>query len=98
LKIKETDRVQAMINEFKKLGYVLKENEIGMLEWDGERCEPVANPSIDTYDDHRMAMSFTPGAIALGSININDPHVVSKSYPQFWNDLQHAGFKIEEKK
>lgn len=98
LKIKETDRVQAMINEFKKLGYVLKENEIGMLEWDGERCEPVVNPSIDTYDDHRMAMSFTPGAIALGSININDPHVVSKSYPQFWNDLKHAGFKIEERR
>lgn len=98
LKIKETDRVQAMINEFKKLGYVLKENEIGMLEWDGERCEPVVNPSIDTYDDHRMAMSFTPGAITLGSININDPHVVSKSYPQFWNDLKHAGFKIEERR
>ena len=98
LKIKETDRVQAMINEFKKLGYILKENEIGMLEWDGERCEPVVNPSIDTYDDHRMAMSFTPGAIALGSININDPHVVSKSYPQFWNDLKHAGFKIEERR
>lgn len=98
LKIKETDRVQAMINEFKKLGYVLKENEKGMLEWDGERCEPVVNPSIDTYDDHRMAMSFTPGAIALGSININDPHVVSKSYPQFWNDLKHAGFKIEERR
>lgn len=98
LKIKETDRVQAMINEFNKLGYVLKENEIGMLEWDGERCEPVVNPSIDTYDDHRMAMSFTPGAIALGSININDPHVVSKSYPQFWNDLKHAGFKIEERR
>lgn len=98
LKIKETDRVQAMINEFKKLGYVLKENEIGMLEWDGERCEPVVNPSIDTYDDHRMAMSFTPGAIALGSININDPHVVSKSYPKFWNDLKHAGFKIEERR
>jgi 3-phosphoshikimate 1-carboxyvinyltransferase len=98
LKIKETDRVQAMINEFKKLGYVLIENEIGMLEWDGERCEPVINPSIDTYDDHRMAMSFTPGAIALGSININDPHVVSKSYPQFWNDLKHAGFKIEERR
>ena len=98
LKIKETDRVQALINEFKKLGYVLNENEIGMLEWDGERCEPASDTSIDTYDDHRMAMSFTPGAIALGSININDPHVVSKSYPQFWNDLKHAGFKIEERK
>jgi len=97
LKIKETDRVQALIDELKKLGYVLKENEIGMLEWDGERCEPVVNPSIDTYDDHRMAMSFAPGAIALGTISINDPKVVTKSYPLFWSDLKQAGFKIEER-
>lgn len=98
LKIKETDRVQAMITEFKKLGYVLRETEIGMLEWDGERCTPVVEPSIDTYEDHRMAMSFTPGAIVLGSININDPHVVSKSYPLFWSDLKQAGFNIKERK
>lgn len=96
LKIKETDRVQALITELGKLGYVLIENEIGMLEWDGERCAPAEDPSIDTYEDHRMAMSFSPGAIALHSININDPHVVSKSYPHFWNDLKQAGFKIEE--
>ena len=98
LKIKETDRVQAMINEFKKLGYVLRETEIGMLEWDGERCDPVSEPSIDTYEDHRMAMSFAPGAIVLKSIKINEPQVVSKSYPLFWNDLKQAGFKIEETK
>ena len=98
LKIKETDRVQAIITEFKKLGYVLRETEIGMLEWDGERCTPVVEPSIDTYEDHRMAMSFTPGAIVLGSININDPHVVSKSYPLFWSDLKQAGFNIKERK
>lgn len=97
LKIKETDRVQAMIDEFKKLGYVLRETEIGMLEWDGERCDPATDTSIDTYDDHRMAMSFTPGAIVLGSLEINDPQVVYKSYPLFWNDLKQAGFKIEER-
>ncbi len=98
LKIKETDRVQALITELGKLGYVLKENEIGMLEWDGERCTPRREPAIDTYDDHRMAMSFTPGAIAFKSININDPHVVSKSYPGFWKDITDAGFIIEERR
>lgn len=97
LKIKETDRVAALINELKKLGYLLKENEIGMLEWDGERCSPENEPAIDTYDDHRMAMSLAPGAIKSGSLIINDPKVVSKSYPDFWNDLRQAGFTIEER-
>ncbi len=97
LKIKETDRVQALINELGKLGFVLKENEIGMLEWDGERCAAEEAPAIDTYDDHRMAMSLAPAAIILGSIRVNDPHVVNKSYPNFWNDLEHVGFKIKGK-
>jgi|AGTN01.1.fsa_nt_gi 5-enolpyruvylshikimate-3-phosphate synthase len=97
LKIKETDRVQALINELKKLGFVLRENGIGMLEWDGERCFPEEEPAIDTYDDHRMAMSFAPGAIAFGSLIVNDPKVVFKSYPNFWNDLKQAGCTIEER-
>ena len=96
LKIKETDRVQALINELKKVGFVLRENGIGMLEWDGERCFPEKDPAIDTCDDHRMAMSFAPGAIVLRSLIINDPHVVTKSYPHFWDDLKKAGFMIEK--
>jgi len=75
---------------------VLRENGIGMLEWDGERCFPEQEPAIDTYDDHRMAMSFAPGAIVYRSVRINDPLVVSKSYPHFWNDLRQAGFSVEE--
>jgi 3-phosphoshikimate 1-carboxyvinyltransferase len=97
LKIKETDRVQALINELKKLGFILKETEIGMLEWDGERCTPVKEPAIDTYDDHRMAMSFAPGAMVFRTLNINNPEVVTKSYPNFWDDLKRAGFNIEER-
>jgi len=96
LKIKETDRVQAMITEMRKFGYVLKENGIGMLEWDGERCVPEAKPIVATYDDHRMAMSLAPGAIVLGDIMVDDPRVVAKSYPNFWEDLEFAGFKIDE--
>lgn len=97
LKIKETDRVAALIGEMKKLGFVLRETDIGMLEWSGECCFPEKEPVIDTYNDHRMAMSFAPGAIPFGSLTINHPEVVSKSYPGFWKDLRQAGFQIEEK-
>ncbi|MBK5194569.1 MAG: 3-phosphoshikimate 1-carboxyvinyltransferase [Proteiniphilum sp.] len=97
LKIKETDRIAALINELKKLGFLLREDGKGILEWDGERCFPDKEPAIDTYDDHRMAMSLAPGAIVYKSLIINDPAVVSKSYPNFWSDLKQAGFSIEEK-
>jgi 3-phosphoshikimate 1-carboxyvinyltransferase len=97
LKIKETDRIVALINELKKLGFLLREDGKGILEWDGERCFPDKEPAIDTYDDHRMAMSLAPGAIVFKSLIINDPAVVSKSYPNFWSDLKQAGFSIEEK-
>jgi len=97
LKIKETDRVAALITELKKLGFLLREDGKGMLEWDGERCFADNVPAIDTYDDHRMAMALAPGAIIYKSLIVNDPAVVSKSYPNFWHDLKQAGFSIEEK-
>lgn len=96
LKIKETDRVDALIRELRKLGFILKENEIGMLEWDGERCFPEIAPTIDTYDDHRMAMSFAPASIVWKDLKINNPEVVAKSYPNFWRDIEKAGFKITQ--
>jgi 3-phosphoshikimate 1-carboxyvinyltransferase len=67
-----------------------------MLEWDGERCFVEENAVMDTYDDHRMAMSLSSAAILFKSLTMNDPHVVSKSYPNFWDDLRKAGFRIEE--
>lgn len=96
LKIKETDRIEALKTEIRKLGYVLRDVNDCELEWDGERCEAEDNPSIDTYEDHRMAMSFAPLAITLGCIRINNPEVVSKSYPNYWDDLRKAGFEITE--
>lgn len=97
LRIKETDRVRALKTELMKLGYVLKETGNEMLEWSGERCPLPENRVIETYDDHRMALSFTPAALKTGSIEINNPKVVIKSYPDFWDDIQNAGFIIEEK-
>lgn len=96
LKIKETDRIEAMKREMEKLGYILHEEEGTALSWTGERCEPMTQPTIDTYEDHRMAMSFAPLAIKLGEIRINNPEVVSKSYPHYWADLRKAGFKIKQ--
>ncbi|HXC06541.1 MAG TPA: hypothetical protein VNZ86_17415, partial [Bacteroidia bacterium] len=51
---------------------------------------------VKTYEDHRMAMSFTPLALLNNSVIIEEPEVVRKSYPGFWNDLKTLGFVIEE--
>ena len=95
LKIKETDRINALRTEMRKLGYVVGEENDSVLYWNGERCEADTEPVIDTYDDHRMAMAFAPCALKLGEIRINDPHVVSKSYPGYWDDLRSVGFVCE---
>lgn len=97
LKIKETDRIEAMKKEMAKLGYVLYVTNGTELSWKGDRCEPMEQPAIDTYEDHRVAMSFAPLAIKLGKICINNPEVVSKSYPHYWDDLRKAGFHIEQR-
>jgi len=95
LKIKETDRIEALKAEMKKLGYIVYDSENSILEWDGERCQPDDKPIIKTYEDHRMAMAFAPVAMKLDSINIDTPMVVTKSYPRFWDDLKSAGYKVE---
>lgn len=95
LKIKETDRIEALKKELLKVGYVIKDEHDDTLIWDGEVCKPTWAP-IDTYEDHRMAMAFAPIALKYGKIEINHPEVVSKSYPHYWDDLRKAGFIIEE--
>lgn len=88
LKIKETDRIQALINECKTLGFVIKEVESGVLCWNGEKCLPNKELVINTYEDHRMAMAFAPAVLVFKDITINEPDVVSKSYPSFWKEFQ----------
>lgn len=94
LKIKETDRIEALKAEMAKLGYVITDKNGSELSWDGNRMQSTGE-AIDTYDDHRMALAFAPMALRQ-PIVINNPHVVTKSYPQFWEDLRDAGFTIEE--
>ena len=94
LKIKETDRIAALRNELKKLGYLIEEENDSVLMWNGERCEPEETPVIATYEDHRMAMAFAPAIICHPTMQIADPQVVTKSYPGYWEDLKQAGFQI----
>lgn len=94
LKIKETDRIEALKSQLAKLGYVINAGDDYSISWDGERCAKEVNPSISTFDDHRMAMAFAPAAILFPGIIIKDIDVVSKSYPGYWSHLQSVGFKL----
>jgi 3-phosphoshikimate 1-carboxyvinyltransferase len=95
LKIKETDRLLALKKEIEKFdvdkidvtdqSIILKNNSAIK-----------SGVSIDTYNDHRMAMSFAPLSL-INPIIINNPQVVSKSYSNFWNDLESLGFNISQK-
>ena len=91
LKIKETDRLLALKNEIKKLGTNI---EISNNSLEINSPKPLLkNVEIKTYNDHRMAMSFAPLMLRT-DIYINDANVVSKSYPNFWNDLEKLGLNL----
>ena len=96
LKIKETDRIAALKKEMSKLGYLLEDIDGRELKWDGTTTQVIGTQTaIDTYDDHRMALAFAPLAMK-NAICINNPQVVSKSYPRFWDDLRAANFTIQQ--
>lgn len=95
LRIKETDRISALEAELRKLGYVISDTNDSIMSWDGEMIEPEENPVINTYKDHRMAMALAPLAIKCKALRIDEPGVVSKSYPTFWADLKSFGFNIK---
>ncbi len=96
LRIKETDRIKALQNELLKLGYVVEAEGDQALVWNGEKTDVMARPEIDTYDDHRMAMAFAPVCLKKGEIVINDPLVVTKSYPNYYDSLKNSGFDVIE--
>ncbi len=92
LKIKETDRVAALYNELKKVGVDFIEQENGACIVNKKAIKPALIPSFATYEDHRMAMAFAPLAMLLDVVQIEEPKVVGKSYPHFWEDLEKIGF------
>jgi 3-phosphoshikimate 1-carboxyvinyltransferase len=93
LKIKETDRLQALKIELTKLGATISVTNDSLTLEQSENINP--NVSISTYQDHRMAMSFAPLALKV-PIVIENAEVVSKSYPAFWEDCKQFGFILEE--
>ncbi|WP_350356598.1 3-phosphoshikimate 1-carboxyvinyltransferase [Hymenobacter canadensis] len=92
LRIKETDRIFALQTEMANFGAYLTEETEGhfRVSTDGFR---VSGQTVATYHDHRMAMAFAPLAL-LGPLTIEAPQVVRKSYPQFWSELEKAGFNV----
>ena len=97
LKIKETDRISALQAELAKFGAKLTEPASGELAWNGQIFPELKEPSpvIKTYHDHRMALAFAPAAVVMDEIRIDDPMVVTKSYPGFYDDLKKAGFMFQ---
>jgi len=93
LKIKETDRLEALKAELTKLGAHVTVTNDSLTLSQSENINP--NISIKTYQDHRMAMAFAPLALKV-PIVIEEAEVVSKSYPTFWTDLKSAGFSVAE--
>lgn len=93
LKIKETDRLEALHTELTKLGADISVTDKALILLPSTTIKK--DVAIDTYNDHRMAMAFAPLALKASMI-INDAEVVSKSYPDFWEDLKNLRFYVKE--
>ena len=93
LKIKETDRLEALKTELSKLGATISVTNDSLTLVSGS--PPLEGLGVATYQDHRMAMAFAPLALKIPII-IEEAEVVSKSYPTFWDDLKKIGFSIKE--
>lgn len=93
LRMKETDRVKALVNELSRLGAKIS------ADTDNIHLSPSQLNNahkVQVYADHRMAMSFAPLAMLLGELEMESPSVVAKSYPHFWDDLKSVGFELHE--
>ncbi|MSP85562.1 MAG: 3-phosphoshikimate 1-carboxyvinyltransferase [Flavobacteriaceae bacterium] len=93
LKIKESDRLEALQTELSKLGASISVTDDSLTLMSSTNI--ISNQTIATYNDHRMAMALAPLALKT-NINIENAEVVSKSYPDFWNDLKQLGFEIPD--
>jgi 3-phosphoshikimate 1-carboxyvinyltransferase len=92
LRIKETDRIAALQQELRKIGGDLE--DLGQEVFRVKPATRIAGlPKFDTYEDHRMAMAFAPLGL-LTAVEIEEPHVVRKSYPRYWENLEAMGFTL----
>ena len=95
LKIKETDRIFALQTELAKINVKLIETQADVYQLDCLDLSLPSEISISTYEDHRMAMAFAPIAMLIDEVIIQEPKVVEKSYPHFWDDFKKLGFFIQ---
>ena len=96
LRLKESDRLESLKMESRKLGFDVRIGE-DFVEWNGETVAMEENPVIDPHDDHRVAMSFAMAAFKFGRIDIRHPEVVEKSFIDFWNQLPNVGLVCQQK-
>lgn len=95
LSIKETDRIKALVVEFQKLGINIQTESNHTLLWNGgEEIMVPKNHFVETYEDHRMALAFAPLSLVTKELVIKDPNVVTKSYPDYWSNLEEVGFGV----
>lgn len=93
LRVKESDRIEALRSNLLRLGVVLGTGP-DAIGWEGERVPVTEMPEIDPAGDHRIAMAFAAVAVYIPGIVIRDAEVVDKSYPGFFEDLADAGFTV----
>lgn len=98
LGIKESDRLQALVEEMDRIGCTLEKIRDFGLEWDGKRHPIVSMPVFDPRGDHRLAMACAPAATYIPGILLRDAECVDKSYPGYWDALRSLGFSVEEYK
>lgn len=97
LHIKECDRIEALRTELAKIGCILETENYGtVLVWEGRRVPVNTMPEFDTYADHRMAMALAAVSVFIPGIVVRNAEVVSKSYPEFWQQLAAAGFVLAD--
>lgn len=94
LRIKETDRIAALQQELARVGIRFEPDQVNSDVWQLTGKSNVDLPRFATYHDHRMAMAFSLMS-RTGPIRIEDPEVVIKSYPHFWENLKAIGFRVE---
>ncbi len=95
LRLKESDRIEGLKNELSKIGATLERKGSEYLLKTGTLLNDIKEIDFDTYNDHRMAMSFAPLALKIDTVKINNPGVVRKSYPGFWKDINTFGVSID---
>lgn len=96
LRYKECDRIAALQSECLKLGIILETEGHDVLLWEGKRVPITELPVIDSHDDHRIVMAFAPVSVFVPGLIIRGVEAVTKSYPDYWDNMKEAGFEMKE--